>query len=302
MADMVGNSNRISRKYLDSLLIETRYMNSAVPNLEMELYGKKFSSPIMTAALSHLDKFMFEGATAKYIEGTAMSGALMWLGMSDEKEVEDSAAGASALIEIIKTYTDRSIIFDKIRHAENLGLLAVGVDIDHPFAPDGTHDIVDGFEMTPLTTQELADICASTKLPVIAKGVLSTYDAREVVRAGVRGIVVSHHNNRIEYAIPPLKILPEIRKVVPADIPVFVDCEIQTGMDAFKAMALGANAVCIGRPLMTAIKKNGAQGVADYLKKANDELRKVMAFTGCKNLSEIEPGIIHLPTAGFSVV
>ena len=91
-------------------------------------------------------------------------------------------------------------------------------------------------------------------------------------------------------------------KVVPADIPIFVDCEIRTGMDALKAMALGAKAVCIGRPLMTEIKKNGADGVAAYLAKANDELKKAMAFTGCKNLSEIEPGIVHLPSLGFSVV
>ena len=88
MAEKAGNSNVITRQYLDSLLIETRYMNSTNPDLTMNLYGRSFKSPIMTAALSHLDHFMFEGATKAYAEGAAKADAILWLGMADEKEVE----------------------------------------------------------------------------------------------------------------------------------------------------------------------------------------------------------------------
>ena len=170
MAEKAGNSNVITRQYLDSLLIETRYMNSTNPDLTMNLYGRSFKSPIMTAALSHLDHFMFEGATKAFAEGAAKADAILWLGMA--------------------------LIFQKIRHAESLGLLAVGIDIDHPFAEDGSPDNVDGYEMTALTTEELKEICSSTKLPVIAKGVLSLYDAREVMKAGVLGMVLSHPRAR----------------------------------------------------------------------------------------------------------
>ena len=140
--------------------------------------------------------------------------------------------------------------------------------------------------MTPVRTQEMKEICESTDLPVIVKGVLSVYDANEAVTAGARGLVLSHHNNRIEYAIPPLMALPEIKKNLKKQVPVFVDCEIQSGIDAFKALALGADAVCIGRPLMTAIKDGGADAVADYLNKA-------MAYTGCYNLSRMDASVIH---------
>ena len=296
MAEMTGNSNAITRRYLDSLLIETRYMNSTFPDTEMTLYGKKFASPVMTAALSHLDHFMFEGATAQYAEGTAGAGAILWLGMADEAEVERCASAGTDMIEIIKPYTDRDLIFEKIRHAEKLGLLAVGVDIDHAFGPDGSADFVDGCEMAPLTTEELKKICASTALPVIVKGVLSVYDARQAAEAGAGGIVVSHHNNRIEYAMPPLMALPEIRKYIPDDMPVFVDGDLRSGLDVFKALALGATAVCIGRPLMTAIKKGGAEEVCAYLKQVNDELKKAMAFTGCTDLAHMDPSVLH-PTA-----
>ena len=293
MAENNGNSNMITRRYLDSLLIETRYMNSDNPNTEMELYGRKFSSPIMTAALSHLDHFMFEGASKYLAEGAALAGAVLWYGMASEEEIETLASAGAAMIEIIKPYSDRDLIYRKIEHAEKLGLLAVGIDIDHPFAPDGSPDVIDGLEMTAMTTEEFRQICASTKLPVIAKGVLSTYDAEQVIDAGAGGMVISHHNNRIEYALPPLMILPEIKKIMKKPVPVFVDGDIRTGMDAFKALALGADAVCIGRPLMTAIKQDKAQGVADYLKKAKDELGKAMAFTGCTTLDKMDASVIH---------
>ena len=293
MADKKGNSNDITRQYLDSLLIETRYMNSANPDLTLKLYGREFPSPIMTAALSHLDHFMFEGATKAYAEGTAKADAILWLGMADEKEVELCADAGAPLIEIIKPYSDRELIRSKLRHAKECGCIAAGIDIDHAFAEDGSCDVVDGFEMTAVTTEELKELCAYTDLPLIAKGVLSVYDAKEVIRAGVSGMVLSHHNNRIEYAVPPLAMLPEIRKAAGPEMPIFVDGDIRTGMDAFKALALGATAVCIGRPLMTAIRQNGADGAAEYLTKVNAELSKAMAYTGCTTLRKMDPSVIH---------
>ncbi len=290
----IGNSNTIARAYLDSLLIETRYMNSDIPDTTLELYGETFSSPIMTAALSHLDHMMFPGAHEAYVKGAAAAGAILWIGMEETDEaIELCASSGTRVIEIIKPYADRGRIIDKIRRAEKLGHLAVGVDIDHPFGEDGSHDVVDGFELSPLTTKELMAIVDATKLPVIVKGVLSMRDAETALACGAQGIVLSHHNNRIEYAIPPLSILPEVARAAAGRIPVFVDCEIRTGMDAFKALSLGATAVGIGRPLMTAIKQNGADGVTQYLKKTVDELKKAMAFTGTTNLKKMDPGVIH---------
>lgn len=293
MAENVGNSNKITRDYLDSLLIETRYINSAFPDQSLTLYGQKFPSPIMTAALSHLDQFMMEGAAKALAKGAAETGTILWYGMAEDAEIEALASCGAPMIEIIKPYQDREEIYRKIRHAEGQGLLAVGIDIDHPFADNGQQDMVHGIPMHPMTTDEIRDICAATKLPVILKGVLSAQDAKEAVKAGAQGIVLSHHNNRIEYALPPLKILPEIKQLLPASIPIFVDGEIRTGMDVFKALALGANAVCIGRPLMTAIKNDPENGVRDYLLKARDQLAKAMAYTGCVTLDRMDPSVIH---------
>ena len=289
----IGNSNRITRAYLDRLLIETRYMDSETPDLTFRLFGESFPSPIMTAALSHLDHFMFPGAARALAEGARDAGAVLWYGMAPEKEIDMLAASGARMIEIIKPYTDRDVIYRKIAHAEQKGLLAVGVDIDHAFGDGGEKDLVNGEEMTALRTDELEAICRNTKLPVIVKGVLSVKDAGKCLGAGAAGLLLSHHNNRIEYAVPPAVILPEVAALTQGQVPVFVDCEIQTGMDAFKMLALGASGVCIGRPLMTAIKQGGAEGVRDYLLKANRELGKAMAFTGCTNLRKMDPTVIR---------
>ena len=288
-----GNSNSIAREYLDSLLIETRFMDSVVPTLDYTLFGRKFTSPVMTAALSHLDHFMFPGAADALARGAAESGSVLWYGMAEEEEIERLAAAGAGMVEIIKPYSDRELICRKIRHAEKTGLLAVGIDIDHAFAEDGTHDLVDGQEMTALRSEELREICSGTELPVIVKGVLSVRDAEACLKAGASGLVLSHHNNRIEYALPPLAALPEILQVVAGAVPVFVEDEIRTGMDAFKALSLGAGGVCIGRPLMTAIRQDPEHGARDYLLKAAAELRKVMAYTGCPDLSRMDPTVLH---------
>ena len=288
----IGNSNRIAREYIDSLRIETRYMDSTTPVLDFTLYGEPLASPIMTAALSHLDHFMFPGAANALARGAKAANAVLWYGMAEEEEIERLAAAGARMIEIIKPYADRDLIYRKIDHAQKLGLLAVGVDIDHPFAEDGGPDVVNGWKMAPMRTAELAEIVKYAKLPVIVKGVLSRRDAERCLVTGARGLVLSRHNNRIEYALPPLALLPEIAAMA-GNVPLFVDCEIKTGMDAFKALALGATGVCIGRPLMTAIKQGGADGVRDYLLRANDELKKAMAYTGTPDLGHMDPTVIH---------
>ena len=105
-----GNSNRISREYLDSLLIETRYMDAVVPDIRFELFGAQAASPIMTAALSHLDHFMYPGAADSLAKGAADAGAILWYGMADEEEIERLAAYGAPMVEIIKPYADRDLI------------------------------------------------------------------------------------------------------------------------------------------------------------------------------------------------
>jgi isopentenyl diphosphate isomerase/L-lactate dehydrogenase-like FMN-dependent dehydrogenase len=111
--------------------------------------------------------------------------------------------------------------------------------------------------------------------------------------AGAGGVVVSHHAGAVlDYAIPPLMALPKIARLIDGKAPIFVDCGIVGGMDAFKALALGASAVSVGRALMAGLAANGAEGVRKVLEDITSELRWALSMTGSKDPAHIDPDLI----------
>lgn len=287
-----GDANRITREYFDSLLIQMRHMGARLPSTEVEIYGETFPTPIMTAALSHLDNQHPDGA-AEMARGAKATGAVLWTGMGSGAELEALVATGARTVKIIKPYADNGIIFEKLAHAEKLGALAVGMDTDHAFNGRGQFDTVLGQKMSSKSLDEIGSFVRATKLPFIIKGVLGARDARVCRDLGVRGVVVSHHHGVLDYALPPLMALPEIVEAVGKDMPVFVDCGIETGIDAFKAMALGATAVSVGRALMEKLKEGGAAGVAEKIAQMTAELAGAMARTCSPRVGEIDPGLIR---------
>lgn len=286
-----SNSDQITRDYFDSLLLETRYWDSDLPSTEMELYGSTFKTPIMTAALSHLDTVCPNGAAKMALEAKN-AGAVNWTGMGEAEELERILATGAKTVKIIKPHADDSVILGKIEHAVKNHAFAVGMDIDHCFNNSGGYDLVCDLPMHAKTSEQLREYVKSCDVPFIVKGVLSAYDAEKCVKAGVKGIVVSHHHGLIPYSVPPLMVLPEIVNAVQHQIPVFVDCGIESGVDVFKALALGADAVCVGRHLMDPLKESEG-AVTARINEMNLELMSMMAKTGAKSLKEIDPSVIH---------
>jgi len=287
-----GDSNRITREYFDSLLVEMRHIDSVEPSTELKLYGKTFSTPIMMAALSHLDTRTRPKGMAEAARGFHAAGAVAWSGMGEYAELEEMRATGAEVIKIIKPEKDNAEIIKKIEHAEKVGCLAVGMDVDHQFGSRGKWYEVAGFPVVPKTFWEIEEFVKATKLPFIIKGVLSEQDTYKCLDAGVRGILVSHHHGMVDYALPPLRILPEIVNIVRKRIPVFVDCGIQRGMDVFKALALGADAVCIGQCVMPPLTEEGAEGVRKLIEDMTHELKWAMAVTGSPSIDRIDPGIV----------
>jgi len=295
MADNnTGDSTQFTRDYFDSILVEMRHIDSVLPSAKLELYGEAFSTPVMLAALSHLQGCHPEGMV-EAARGIKAAGAVMWAGMGDEAELEAITATGARTIKIIKPYADNKDIFRKIEHAEKCGCLAVGMDVDHAFDRKGNYDVVHGLKMMPKSLDEIREFVKATKLPFIIKGVLSEQDTYKCLDAGVRGIVVSHHHGHIDYALPPLCILPSIAKIVRKRIPVFVDCSINRGMDAFKALALGADAVSAGRIIMEPLRAEGAEGVRKTIAAMTEELAGVMAATNSHDICHIDPSVLWLP-------
>lgn len=289
--DYSSNSDKITRDFFDSLLLETRYLDSGIPSTKMELFGETFDTPIMTAALSHLHNTADNGMNI-YAEGAKLSNAVHWVGMGEDEELEQIVATGAKTIKIIKPHEDNKEVFRKIEHAVNAGCFAVGMDIDHSFNGSGGYDNVLGLPMKAKSTEELAEFVQAAKVPFVVKGVQSVRDAEKCLKAGCAGIVLSHHHNMMPYSVPPLFILPDILNAVSNQIPVFVDCGIESGMDTYKALALGAKAVSVGRHLMPLLKK-GPEAVSNRINEMNGELASIMARTGVLTLKDMDPTVIH---------
>ncbi len=286
-----ADSNEITRAYLDGLLVESRYLNSCVPDTTLELYGKTFDSPIMIAAFSHLNPW-HENGMAEIAKGAKQAGICNWAGMGDQAELYDVLQTGAQTIKIVKPYADRKMVFDRLTHAHENGALAVGMDIDHSYDKHGQVDCIHGIHMAPVSTEELRSFVQATPLPFVVKGVLSVQDAEQCVAAGASGIVISHHHGILPCGVPPLMMLPSIRAAVGDKLDIFVDCGMETGFDAFKALALGATAVCVSRGILDALKAEGAQGVAAHIATMNDQLRSLMAKTGTADLSKMSADVL----------
>ncbi|MCQ2580054.1 MAG: alpha-hydroxy-acid oxidizing protein [Treponemataceae bacterium] len=289
-----ANSERITRDFFDSLLIEPRYLDSGLASTKLNLFGKTFDTPIMTAALSHLENTAKNGMVL-YAEAAKKANAVHWVGMGEDKELESIVATGASAIKIIKPHADNKEVFRKIEHAVNAGCFAVGMDIDHAFNGEGGFDNVFGLPMKAKSTEEMRDFVQAAKVPFVAKGVLSPKDAEKCLKAGCKGIVLSHHHGIMNYSVPPLMVIGEILKAVGKDAAVFVDCGIENGMDVYKCLALGATAVSVGRHLMPLLAK-GSDAVADRIKQMNAELCTVMSRTGILSLSEMDSSVIHRRT------
>ncbi|MBO4637821.1 MAG: alpha-hydroxy-acid oxidizing protein [Clostridiales bacterium] len=289
MAD--SDSNKITREYFDSLLLQMRHIDSKPADTGIVLFGQTFDTPIATAALSHLNNTADNGM-ANMARGALMAGALCFSGMGETEEIRAMCRTGAKVIKIVKPHADNSVVFAKIREAEDEGAFGTGMDIDHAFGSNGEYDNVMGLPMRSKSLEEMRSFVNSTDLPFIVKGVLSVSDALKCLEIGAAGIIVSHHHGIMSSAVPPLYILPKIREAVGDRMTVFVDCCIESGMDAFKALALGADAVCTGRAIIPPLKENGAEGVRDKLLAMTGELKAVMSRTGFGMLKDIDDSVI----------
>ncbi len=289
-----GDSNAITRAYMDSILIEMRHLGAVLPDTRFSLFGESFSTPVMTAALSHLKGRTCSGM-AEMAAGCAAAGAVCWAGMGDEGELEEMLATGARVVKIIKPYEDNDSILVKIRHAARHGALAVGMDMDHAFDGRGQHDVVLGEIMSGKTMQELRGFVQASGLPFIFKGVLSARDAEIALELGAAGIVVSHHHGIMPWAVPPLRVLPEIVRAVKGRLKIFADCGISSGYDVFKALALGADAACAGRVIIGPLQEKGLDGVREEISRMTGELAGAMARTACGTLADISADLLWLP-------
>ncbi len=146
------------------------------------------------------------------------------------------------------------------------------------------------------SVQQLAEIIRDTGKPFIVKGIMTVRGALKAKEAGASAIIVSNHGGRVLDQCPATaEVLPEIVEAVNGSMKILVDGGIRSGVDVFKALAIGADAVVIARPFVTAVFGGGREGVASYIEKIGNELRDTMEMCGAASLADITPDMIRMP-------
>ena len=145
-----------------------------------------------------------------------------------------------------------------------------------------------------LPWEDLAWLRAQTELPLLLKGVLHADDAREAVRRGMDGVIVSNHGGRqVDGALASLDALPGVVKAVDGRVPVLLDSGIRSGADVFKALALGASAVCLGRPYVYGLAVGGEAGVRTVVANLRAEFDLTLGLAGVSAVGDLEEGCLR---------
>ncbi|WP_102399939.1 alpha-hydroxy-acid oxidizing protein [Haloimpatiens massiliensis] len=296
-----GDAFKINIEALDSYKLNMRVIHNAKnPNTSAELFGKKldipvFAAPVSGTTLNMGGKYTEEQYISWVINGCLDAGVYPMVGdtavdsfLITNLQQLKKANGQG--IAIIKPWENKNVI-EKIKMAEEAGAFAVGMDID---ACGLITLALHGKPVMPKTVDEIKEIVKSTKLPFILKGIMTPDEAELAVEAGVDAIVVSNHGGRVLDQTPGVAdVLPEIAERVRGKVTILADGGVRTGVDILKMIALGADAVLIGRPFVTASFGGEREGVKLYIDSLKQDLKSAMVLTGCNSIKEISDRIIY---------
>ncbi|MCO5998232.1 alpha-hydroxy acid oxidase [Actinoallomurus rhizosphaericola] len=282
--------------------------------LGVTVLGTDASMPVLVAPTAFHRLAAPDGERAT-VRAVAAADTIMIVSMAATVAVEDIAAEAPGAKLWFQLYVQPDLAFTEaiVRRAEAAGCRALVVTVDSPARGrrerddrNGFHDLPDGLYCENLRTggspgdvrpiamspeiswEHIAWLRGVTDLPIVLKGVLHPEDARLAADAGVAGLIVSNHGGRqLDTTPATIDVLPEV--VDAADgLPVLMDGGIRRGTDVLKALALGASAVAIGRPVVWGLAAEGEQGVKGVLERIRDEVGEALIQCGCASVRDLD--------------
>lgn len=271
------------------------------PDTGFELFGHSFRLPVFAAPLGSVDlhygkKYIDRTYNSILVKAAAEYGSLAFTGDGVNPEVMKSAVKDMAICQGLGVPTikpwNNDFIFEKLDILNESGIFAVGMDVDGaglPFLkalnPNAGNKSV----------SDLKEIVSYAKMPFIIKGIMTVKGALKAIEVGADAIVVSNHGGRVQGGVPSTcEVLPEIATAVNGQIAILVDGGIRSGVDVFRALALGADAVLIGRPILPMIYGAGEDGFHVYMDKIRKELADTMTMCGCPSLKDINRDCVRV--------
>ena len=278
--------------------------------------GIPLAMPIMVAPTSMHGLAHAEGELAT-VRGAGAAGTLMVVSTDATRTLEEIAHAASGPLWFqLYTYGSLDVARTLVQRAEAAGYQAIVLTVDLPVMgnrersrrhavplppPPLTEANLVGIPQQslgqiPLTWDSIDWLRGETRLPILVKGILTAEDALLALERGVAGIVVSNHGGRqLDGAISSIEALPEIVEAVAGRCEVYLDGGIRRGTDVLKALALGARAVLVGRPVLWGLAVDGASGVERVLTILQSELQRAMQLAGCPSIESIDRTLVKVP-------
>ncbi|CAL5084062.1 unnamed protein product [Urochloa decumbens] len=290
-------------------------------DMSTSLLGYNMSSPVIVAPTGPHKLANPEGEVAT-ARAAAACNTIMVLSFGTSCNIEEVAASCDAIRFFqLYMYKRRDVSATLVRRAESLGFKAIVLTVDMPVLGRREADIRNKMVCPPspnleglmsfnddlgtgggsklerftnetldpsLSWKDVEWLKSITSLPILLKGIVTAEDARKAVEAGVAGVIVSNHGGRqLDYAPPTIAALEEVVKAVAGAVPVLVDGGVRRGTDVFKALALGAKAVMVGRPVFYGLAARGEAGARHVIEMLNKELELAMALCGCRSITEV---------------
>ena len=267
---------------------------NADPDVSFEMFGVKFAAPIFAAPLGAIDlhygpKYKDPEYNSILIKACADYGLMALTGDGVDpnimlQSVEDMKKVGGLGCPVIKPW-NKEAVFEKLDVLNEAGIFCAGMDVDGAGLPFLK-------AMNPnagsKSVAEMSEITAYAKMPFIVKGIMTARGAEKAVEAGAAGIVVSNHGGRVQGGVASTaEVLPEIADAVKGKTVILVDGGIRSGVDVFRALALGADGVLIGRPILPMIYAAGEEGFKVYMDKIIGELKSTMTMCGAATLADI---------------
>ncbi|GAA3237760.1 alpha-hydroxy acid oxidase [Nonomuraea helvata] len=281
------------------------------------LLGSRAAMPVLVAptAFHRLADPEGERATAR---AAAAAETIMIVSMAATVAVEDVAAAAPGARLWFQLYVQPDPAFTEavVRRAEAAGCGALVVTVDSPVLGLRERDLRNGFHDLPehlccenmrdgdrvrpiamspgLSWEHIDRLRDMTALPIVLKGITHPEDARLALGHGVSAIMVSNHGGRQLDTVPAtIDLLPDVVAAVGGAVPVLLDGGVRRGTDVLKALALGAAAVAVGRPVIWGLAADGERGVTRVLGRLRAEVEHALTLCGCASVSDLEPGMVR---------
>ncbi|BEQ16222.1 alpha-hydroxy acid oxidase [Desulfoferula mesophila] len=283
----VGANNRA---VFDRWALRQKAIN-APPSAEtsVNFLGVDISAPVVMSAITMPIPGICEDGLLKVAQGLAEAGSVMWTGTPIPQDLQGLLATGVPLIASVKPYEDRDRLkadVEKIT-AEGVGMISLEID-----AAMGTkiQDKPMATGCAPLSFAELQELRGLIKGKMIAKGVLSVPDAQLCVQAGVDAVVLSNHGaHTIDYLPHPLQVAQEVVAAIDGRAYIVMDGGFRRGTDVIKGLAMGADAIGLGRPILYALAAGEAQGVRDLIACLQEEMRRTMVMLGAQSPRDLGP-------------